>query len=95
MSIFSGRKTLMHEILCHLEDILLQTKDETTKRKLCFLGEQLQQVLVRGSGHRFSDRTMDFCVKFSNISKLLYKEIVYQDLLCLPTPHHVSRYVVR
>ena len=82
----------MHQVLCQLEDILLQTKDDSTKRKICFLGEQLQQVLVtRSTGHRFSDRTMEFCVKFWKISKLLYKEIVYQDLLCLPTPSHVAK----
>ena len=77
--------------LDQLEAIFSASEDENFITKMYFLIEQCRMSLKRKRSRRFSSQLMALAVIWQKISPQLYRHMLHEDLLCLPSERHIKR----
>ena len=73
-----------------LSKVIPEIEDEKLMKKVSFLKEQLELSMKHKNGRRYSSDILACAVLWHNVSPALYRQILKEDILTLPSVDHIQ-----
>ncbi len=86
-----GNDSFLKILVESLQEVACQQEDETKRKKLGFLSEQLSLVITPKNARKYSADLLAAALMWKTTSTSLYRQLIREDCLTLPSIGHLTR----